>query len=91
MRFAVQVQALFSSGRAIDLILAFIVAEFAVLYWRRPDRSQPPVDLLLALAPGVLLLLAVRAALTGAGWMWTAAFLAASLPAHLADLSRRRL
>ena len=84
------VQDLFSSGRAIDLVLAFMAAECAFLYWRRRDR-RPPVDLLLAMAPGAFLLLAVRAALTGAGWMWTAAFLAASLPAHLADLSRRRL
>lgn len=84
-------QDLFSSGRAIDLILAFMAVEFAVLYWRRRNRRSPLIDLMLALAPGAFLLLAVRAALTGAGWIWTAAFLAASLPAHLADVSRRGL
>jgi hypothetical protein len=90
MTLAAQAQALFSTGRAIDLVLAFMAAEFAILYWRRRERRKTPIDLLLALAPGACLLLAVRAALTGAGWMWIAAFLAASLPAHLADLSRRR-
>jgi hypothetical protein len=86
-----QLQALFSSGRAIDLVLGFMAAEFAILYWLGRARRASPIDLILALAPGACLLLAVRAALTGAGWMWVAAFLAASLPAHLADLSRRRL
>jgi hypothetical protein len=84
------IRELFSSGRVIDLVLAFMAAEFAVLYWRRRDRRKPPIDLMLALAPGACLLLAVRAALTGAGWMWIGVFLTASLPAHLADLSRRR-
>jgi hypothetical protein len=45
---------------------------------------------LLALAPGACLVLAVRAAMTGAGWMWIALWLLASLPFHLADLARRR-
>jgi hypothetical protein len=84
-------EALFRSGRAIDLILLFMVLEFVVLCWRRRDQSRAPIDLLIALAPGGLLLLAVRAALTGASWMWIAGLLAASLPAHLADLTRRRL
>jgi len=80
----------FSSGRAIDLVLAFMVVEFIVLLWRR-NRAHARIDVLLALAPGACLLLAVRAALTGSGWMWVGAFLALSLPAHLADLARRRL
>jgi hypothetical protein len=82
---------LFRSGRAIDLILVFMVLEFAVLCWRRRDQGRAAIDVLIALAPGGLLMLAVRAALTGAGWMWIAGLLAASLPAHLMDLSRRRL
>ena len=45
----------------------------------------------LAFLPGALILLAVRAALTGAGWPWVAAALAASFPAHLLDLRRRGL
>jgi hypothetical protein len=91
MAGSVQLSAMFSSGRAIDLVLLFMVVEFVVLYRRRRDRRKAPVDLILALAPGACLLLAVRAALTGAGWIWVAAFIAASLPAHLADMSRRRI
>jgi len=37
------------------------------------------------------MLLAVRAALTGAPWYHVSFWLAASLPVHLADLRRRRL
>jgi hypothetical protein len=79
---------LFSSGRAIDLVLAFMVMELVVLLWR---RRRARIDVFLALAPGACLLIALRAALTGAGWMSIAAFVALSLPVHLADLARRRL
>lgn len=43
----------------------------------------------LRLLPGALMMLALRAALTGLGWPWIAAWLALSFPAHLADLRRR--
>ena len=49
------------------------------------------IDRVLAFAPGVFLLLALRMALTGAGWAWIAVFLAASFPFHIADIVRRRL
>jgi len=83
----------FTNGHAVDLILIVIVAEFVFLTVRArstgPGRST--VDRVLALAPGVCLLLALRAALTGAGWPWIALALAASFPVHIADLIRRRL
>jgi hypothetical protein len=82
----------FASGRAVDVVLWVIAAEFAFLTVRR--RRAPLtalIDRTLAFAPGVFLLLAVRAALTEAGWPWVALALAASLPVHLADLARRRL
>ncbi|MET3827605.1 MULTISPECIES: hypothetical protein [Sphingomonas] len=44
----------------------------------------------LRLLPGAMMLLALRAALTGLAWPWIALALAASFPAHLADLARRR-
>jgi hypothetical protein len=91
MTLPLEMHDLFASGRAIDLVLAFMAVEFAILCWRKRQRRRAFVDLLLAFAPGACLLLAVRAALTGAGWMWIAALLAASLPAHLADLARRRI
>jgi hypothetical protein len=43
----------------------------------------------LRLLPGALMLLALRAALLGLCWPWIALALAASFPAHLADLRRR--
>ncbi len=86
------IQALFTSGRAIDLILAVVAVEFAVLAWRR--RSSHPgaaiLDLVFWLAPGVCLLLALRCALTGRPWTFVWAWLAAALPVHVADMIRRR-
>lgn len=83
---------LFSSGRVVDLLLVVIAAEFVWLSWRcgARDLRTVMIDLFFSLAPGACLLLALRAALTGAGWPWIAAFLAASFPVHILDLARRR-
>jgi len=82
---------LIASGHVVDLVLAIIVIEVLVFpRWRqRGGRQTRRMALLLASLPGIFLLLALRAALTGAGWGWIALFLAASFPAHLADLWRR--
>lgn len=58
--------------------------------WLTMARKRPMLDVALALLPGALILLAVRAALTGSGWPMVALWLALSLPAHAADLARRR-
>ena len=47
-------------------------------------------EALLRLGPGVLMLLALRAALTGLDWRWIALPLLLSFPVHLADLVRRK-
>ncbi|MBC7770014.1 MAG: hypothetical protein H7124_14625 [Phycisphaerales bacterium] len=67
--------------------------EIAVLLIRsgRNSRVRRAVDLMFAFAPGVFLLLALRAALTGADLIWVVALIAASFPFHLADLVRRRM
>lgn len=78
-------EAFFASGRAVDLVLLVLAGEFAWLVARGGWRAS---DAALRLLPGALILLALRAALTGAGWRWTALLLALSLPAHLADLRR---
>jgi hypothetical protein len=82
---------LFASGRIVDLILALMAAEAVVLavHYRRTGRGVPLPDLAVNLAAGAGLLLALRAALTGAGWAWTAGWLTLALAAHLADLARR--
>jgi hypothetical protein len=87
----IAVEQLFTTGRAVDLILAVMFVEAAWLMSRPSFRTPTArLDLLVALAPGALILLALRAALTGADWRWIALALAASFPAHILDLQRRR-
>lgn len=77
----------FSSGRVADLVLVVLAVEALILAGRGRGRSR--LTVLIAALPGAFLVLAVRAALTGADWRWTAFWLAAAFPAHLADLWRR--
>lgn len=84
-------EALFASGRIIDLILLLVVVEAAVLAaWPRLRGSMTMVDVAALLAPGVMLMLAVRAALIGAPYTITAAILAAAFAFHILDVARRR-
>lgn len=78
--------AFFESGRAADLILLIMVGE---LLWLSVSRRLPVADALGLVLPGLLIVLGLRAALTGAEWPWVAAPLALALPIHLADLRRR--
>lgn len=82
---------LFQSGAIVDFILLLVVAEAAalILLHRRSGRGLAPADAIAMLVPGALLLLALRTALTGGAWTWTALLLAASFAAHLADLAAR--
>jgi hypothetical protein len=77
---------LIRSGHAVDLILVVMLAEGLWLHLR---RRVGLMDVALALLPGALILLAARAALTGADWTMIALPLALSFPVHLADLRRR--
>ena len=79
---------LFATGHAVDIVLAVMLAEAGWLVARQRSAATTVV---LAFLPGALILLAVRAALTDAGWPWVALSLAASFPAHLLDLRRRGL
>lgn len=78
--------ALFASGRAVDLILVVMVVEGAWLVLRRHRRAG---DVVFMLLPGALMLLALRASLTGADWQAMALWLLLSFPAHLEDVRRR--
>lgn len=82
---------LFASGDIVDLILALVAAEALVLAaLRRWTGRGPPLGALLGnLLAGACLLLALRAALTGAPWQTTAGWLAAAFVAHLWDLGQR--
>jgi hypothetical protein len=76
----------FASGHAADLILAVLIAEAA---WLRFARRWPWSAVIALIGPATLIVLGLRAALTGAEWWWIAVPLAASLPLHLLDLARR--
>ncbi len=75
----------FTSGHAVDVVLAVIILESVWLLWRGWRLS----DAALLLLPAVLMLIALRGALVGADWPWIAVPLALSFPVHLIDLSRR--
>lgn len=79
----------FASGRAVDVVLAVVVVEVLVLARFRRHVGIAPRDWIGQVLAGVFLVLAVRSALTGADWRWTASLLLASLPAHLYDMGRR--
>jgi hypothetical protein len=83
-------QSLVSSWRIVDLILLFMLIEVAALlaYRRLTGRGLKPLNLVLMLLPGLCLLLALRAGLTG-GWTGVLAWLGAALVCHAADLWRR--
>ncbi|QGN56364.1 hypothetical protein GKE62_08475 [Novosphingobium sp. Gsoil 351] len=52
-------------------------------------RGREALPVALLLLPAVLLIVALRGALTGAAWPWIALPLALSFPVHLADVKRR--
>ncbi len=84
-------EALIQSGRIVDAMLAVLVLECAVLWLvrRRTGRGIAPVALLANLGAGGSLMLALRAALSNAGWPAVAAFLVLSLCFHVADMGLR--
>lgn len=77
---------LFASGHAVDIVLVVIAVELGWLVGRRGWRL---IDAVLRLVPGALMLVALRAALTGLEWYWVALPLLLSFPINLADLARK--
>ena len=78
--------------RIIDGVLLVMLIEAGAL-WVAAGRRWLVLarrDVLLMLLPGALLLGAVRAALTPGAGVWVLLLIAASLPAHLADVAVRR-
>ncbi|WP_285713367.1 hypothetical protein [Erythrobacter oryzae] len=80
------IAAFFASGHAADLILGVLLAEALWLRLRAGWRWGRVIGLI---GPAALIVLGLRAALTGADWWWIALPLAASLPLHLMDLRTR--
>lgn len=82
---------LYRTGRIIELIAVLVLIEALVLawLWRSRGRGLPPREFVGAMVAGALLMFAVRSALVAAPWVHTAAWLAAALIAHMADLALR--
>lgn len=80
-------EAFFSSGHAVDVVLAVLAIE---AIWLKM-RGNGWADILPALLPAVLMMGALRAALTGMAWPFVSIPLALAFPIHLYDLRRRRM
>ncbi|RVU20740.1 hypothetical protein [Methylobacterium oryzihabitans] len=75
-----------ASGSLVDLALVLVAAEAGLLLLWRRRRGPGRAALLVNLASGACLMLALRAALAGAPGFWLAAALAGAGAAHVADL-----
>jgi hypothetical protein len=80
------IEMLFDYGHAADVILGVLAIEAA---WLVSARRWSLLAVLGLLGPAALIVLALRAVMTGADWWWVALPLAASLPLHLIDLRAR--
>lgn len=82
-------EALFDSGRVVDLILLIVVLEAVVLsvVWRRAGRRR--FALLANLSAGAFLLLALRGVMMNTSYLLPAAALCAAGCAHVIDLALR--
>ena len=85
------VEALFASGRIVDIILVLMLVEGVALglIYRQRGRGIPLAQAALNLAAGASLMLVAREALTGATWPVMAASLMLALFAHVLDLVQR--
>ena len=80
-----------ASGLIVDLAIALTLLELVglIVYRARTGRGIEASSLVTVLASGLLLMLGLRAALTGADWPWIALALSASGVVHLFDLKNR--
>lgn len=80
---------LFASLRILDVVLAVMAVELAVLAVLGRRRGAALHTWLPMLGAGAALVIAWRLWASGAAWYWTAALLAAAGLAHLVDLRAR--
>jgi hypothetical protein len=78
----------FLSGHVANLILVVMAIEALTLTMlaKKSGRGMRPSRIIVSLSAGAALVLALRAALTGAGWHWMALALIAAFAVHLVDL-----
>jgi hypothetical protein len=81
----------FFSGRVVDVAMAITVIEGVALaiYHRRTGNGVAPRHYVLNMVSGLFLMLALRTALTDAGWMLVALCLSASGVIHALDMMGR--
>ena len=79
------IETFFARGHAADLVLAVLAIEAV---WLK-SRGWSFGKITGLIGPAVFIVLALRAALVGAGWWWVAILLVLSLPLHLMDLRGR--
>ncbi len=75
----------FTSGHAVDVVLAVLAIEALWLKFRAVGLR----DILGMLLPAALMMIALRAALTGGAWPMIAIPLTLAFPVHIYDLRRR--
>ena len=80
-------EAFFASGHAVDVVLVVLAVEAVWLKLRGAGWA----DIISALLPAVLMMLALRAALIGMAWPFVSIPLALAFPVHLYDLYRRKM
>ncbi len=80
-----------ASGRLVDVVIAITVIEALALaiYHRISGKGVAPSQFLVNLVSGLCLMLALRAALAGAGPLWVACWVTAAGLAHVLDLRQR--
>jgi hypothetical protein len=86
MNPAAWIDALAASGALPLIALAALAVEVIGVFWFFGNRPQLRNSLLFNAMSGAALIMALHGALTGAGGMVIAAWLASSLAAHCADL-----
>jgi hypothetical protein len=78
----------FENGQAVNAVLAVTLVQTLVFAFLAKDwRAR--INVMFAAAPGVSLIMAVRAAAVGEAWWEIAFWLALAWPLHLMDLARR--
>ena len=75
----------------IDIAIAITLLEVMLLlaYHRRTGRGMPARAYVPNVCAGLALMVALRASISGAAWVWVAATLLVAGLAHAADMRRR--
>lgn len=82
---------LFVTGRIVDIMLLFVVLEAALLglYRYRYNKGAKTAPLMITIAAGASLMLALRATLKASAWPVVAGWLLAAMMFHVIDLTSR--